>query len=86
VRVTSFRLDAATQSAMQELRHARTGIRTDDLFRRYGPIRPLTVLAGRRRTAGRRRVMSGQRSVVDGRWSVSELRSMMGYTFERLEV
>jgi len=45
VRVTYFSLDAATQAALQDLRHARTGIRTDDLVRRYGPIRPLTELA-----------------------------------------
>jgi hypothetical protein len=45
VRVTYFSLDAATQAALQELRRRQHGIRTDDLVRRYGPIRPLTALA-----------------------------------------
>ncbi|MFP4437029.1 MAG: four helix bundle protein [Chloroflexaceae bacterium] len=81
VRVTSFSLDAATQAALQDLRHARTGIRTDDLVRRYGPIRPLTALAGRRRTTD-----GGRQSAVSSRQSVREPRSVMGYKFERLEV
>lgn len=45
VRVTYFSLDAATQAALQALRHIRYGLRDDELFARYGPIRPLKQIA-----------------------------------------
>jgi hypothetical protein len=45
VRVTYFSLDATTQEALQDLRHIRYGLRDDELFARYGPIRPLKQIA-----------------------------------------
>jgi hypothetical protein len=45
VRVTYFSLDATTQAALHDLRHIRYGLRADDLFVRYGPIRPLKQIA-----------------------------------------
>src|SRR5437764_6846971 len=45
VRVTYFALSPAQQLALQELRHIRGGLSSQQLAARYGPVRPFSLIA-----------------------------------------
>lgn len=69
VRVTYFRLDAATQAVLQELRQRPHGIPTAELAHCSGPIRPLTELAAdpQPQTISERLLLLGWQGTMDNR-------------------